>query len=85
MSNCLIIFLNLIISGHILFIKLFLKHFVISKSIFFICKDHRIGLTLYNIDDMMEGDHLQTIVEKLIEDDRNEKFQKLMDKINKLL
>jgi len=33
---------------------------------------------------MMNGDHLQTIVEKLIEEERNDKFQKLMDKINKL-
>lgn len=41
-------------------------------------------MTLYNIDDMMNGDHLQTLVEKLIEDERNEKFKKLMDRINKL-
>lgn len=41
-------------------------------------------MTLYNIEDMMNGDHLLTIVEKSIETEKNEKFVKLMEKIKKI-
>lgn len=41
-------------------------------------------MTLYNIEDMMSGDHLLTIIEKSIETEKNEKFLRLMDKIKKI-
>jgi hypothetical protein len=38
-------------------------------------------MTLYGIDSMLEGDHFETIIEKLIE---NERMQKLHDVLKKL-
>lgn len=44
--------------------------------------DHRIGLTLYGIDSMLEGDHLETILDKLIERDRIKKLNDVLNKLN---
>lgn len=46
--------------------------------------DHRLGETLYNIDNMFEGDHLDTILDKLIEKERMEKLNKLINKLQNI-
>lgn len=44
--------------------------------------DHRIGITLYGIDQMLEGDHLETILEDLIERERIEKLNKVLKRLD---
>lgn len=47
--------------------------------------DHRVGMTLYGIDNMMNGNHLETIHEKLIEKERTDKLNKVLDKLQNLI
>jgi len=44
--------------------------------------DHRIGLTLYGIDAMLDGNHLETILNKLIERERIDKLNQILKKLN---
>jgi len=44
--------------------------------------DHRLGVTLYGIDQMLEGDHLETILESLIERERIEKLDKVLKRLD---
>ncbi len=44
--------------------------------------DHRIGLTLYGIDQMLEGDHLETIIDKTIETERIKKLNGVLHRLN---
>lgn len=44
--------------------------------------DHRIGYTLYGIDLMMQGDHLETIIDKHIEIERINKLNNILKKFN---
>ncbi len=44
--------------------------------------DHRIGLTLYGINQMLEGDHLETIIDKHIENERIHKLNNILNKFN---
>ncbi len=44
--------------------------------------DHRLGLTLYGIDQMLEGEHLETIIDKHIESERIRKLNNVLNKFN---
>lgn len=44
--------------------------------------DHRIGVTLFGIDQMLEGDHLETLIDKMIETDRIRKLNGILNKFN---
>jgi peptide chain release factor 1 len=44
--------------------------------------DHRIGVTLYGIDSMLEGDNLETILNKLIEKEKLKKLNNVLNKLN---
>lgn len=46
--------------------------------------DHRIGLTLYGIDRMLNGEHLETIVDKLIENEKKQKLSQLLNSIENI-
>lgn len=46
--------------------------------------DHRLGVTLFGIDKMLEGDHLDTFLEKLIEKDRLEKLNAILKKLESI-
>jgi peptide chain release factor 1 len=53
---------------------------VTGKMIFNIL-DHRVGLTLYGIDNILNGNHLETIHEKLIEKERIDKLNIVLQKL----
>ena len=44
--------------------------------------DHRLGITLYGIEQMLEGTHLETILERLIERERIEKLDKVLKRLD---
>jgi peptide chain release factor 1 len=46
--------------------------------------DHRLGLTLYGIDQMLEGNHLETILDKSIEKERLDKLNKVLQRLDDL-
>lgn len=44
--------------------------------------DHRLGVTLYGIDQMLEGDHLETLIDKSIESERIKKLNSVLNRLN---
>jgi peptide chain release factor 1 len=46
--------------------------------------DHRIGLTLYGIENILNGTHLETIHEKLLENEKMIKLKEVLDKLQKI-
>jgi peptide chain release factor 1 len=44
--------------------------------------DHRLGTTLYNIDNMLEGDMLEEFLEKSLENEKGEKLQALLKRLD---
>ena len=47
--------------------------------------DHRIGLTLYGIENMLNGNHLEEIHEKLIDKEKFEKLNNVLEKLQNLI
>jgi len=44
--------------------------------------DHRLGLTLYEIDKMLDGTHLLTIIETFLEKEKNERIDNILKKLH---
>jgi peptide chain release factor 1 len=46
--------------------------------------DHRLGMTFYNIESMLDGQHLETILDKLIEKEKIERLNELLKKLDNI-
>ena len=44
--------------------------------------DHRLGVTLHNIDKMLDSTHLETILNMFIEQEKTERINKILEKLN---
>jgi len=44
--------------------------------------DHRLGLTLYEIDKMLDGTHLLTIIETFLEKEKIERIDNILKKLH---
>ena len=47
--------------------------------------DHRVGLTLYGIENMLNSNHLEEIHERLIEKEKYEKLNKVLEKLQNII